>query len=75
MTSRTSGKATLTGQPGADHRLVIGEPERAAHGLPDRRRPDAHVAGIAIGARQLDPLKTTIVQDQRCMTTWVLARD
>ncbi|MEP7118742.1 MAG: class I SAM-dependent methyltransferase [Acidobacteriota bacterium] len=27
-----------------------------------------------LGARQLDPLKTTIVQDQRCMTTWVLAR-
>ena len=25
-----------------------------------------------LGARQLDPLKTTIVQDQRCMTTWVL---
>ena len=27
-----------------------------------------------LGGRQLDPLKTTIVQDQRCMTTWVLAR-
>jgi tellurite methyltransferase len=27
-----------------------------------------------LDARQLDPLKTTIVQDQRCMTTWVLAR-
>jgi ubiquinone/menaquinone biosynthesis C-methylase UbiE len=27
-----------------------------------------------LGARQLDPLKTTIVQDQRCMTTWVLGR-
>ena len=23
----------------------------------------------------LDPLKTTIVQDQRCMTTWVLRKD
>lgn len=27
-----------------------------------------------LGARQLDPLKTTIVQDQRCMTTWVLEK-
>ena len=27
-----------------------------------------------LGARQLDPLKTTIVQDQRCMTTWVMGR-
>jgi hypothetical protein len=23
----------------------------------------------------LDPLKTTIVQDQRCMTTWVLRKN
>lgn len=28
----------------------------------------------ALGARMLDPLKTTVVQDQRCMTTLVLAR-
>lgn len=27
-----------------------------------------------LGARLLDPLKTTIVQNQRCMTTWVPAR-
>lgn len=27
-----------------------------------------------LGARQLDPLKSTIVQDQRCMTTWVMGR-
>jgi SAM-dependent methyltransferase len=26
------------------------------------------------GARLLDPLKTTIVQDRRCMTTWVLRK-
>jgi SAM-dependent methyltransferase len=26
------------------------------------------------GARLLDPLKTTIVQDERCMTTWVLRK-
>jgi SAM-dependent methyltransferase len=28
-----------------------------------------------IGGRLLDPLKTTIVQDQRCMTTWVMRKD
>lgn len=28
-----------------------------------------------LGGRLLDPLKTTIVQDQRCMTTWVVARE
>jgi tellurite methyltransferase len=27
-----------------------------------------------LGGHLLDPLKTTIVQDQRCMTTWVLGR-
>jgi SAM-dependent methyltransferase len=28
-----------------------------------------------LGGRLLDPLKTTIVQDQRCMTTWVVRKD
>ena len=28
-----------------------------------------------LGGRLLDPLKTTVVQDQRCMTTWVLRRN
>lgn len=27
-----------------------------------------------LGGRLLDPLKTTVVQDQRCMTTWVVVR-
>jgi tellurite methyltransferase len=27
-----------------------------------------------LGARLLDPIKTTVVQDQRCMTTWVLKK-
>ena len=27
-----------------------------------------------LGARLVDPLKTTIVQDQRCMTTWVVRK-
>lgn len=28
-----------------------------------------------LGGRMMDPLKTTIVQNQRCMTTWVLQKD
>ena len=27
-----------------------------------------------LGARQLDPIKTTVVQDMRSMTTWVLRK-
>ena len=27
-----------------------------------------------LGGRMLDPLKTTVVQDQRCMTTWVVRK-
>lgn len=27
-----------------------------------------------LGARLLDPLKTTVVQNQRCMTTWVVSK-
>lgn len=27
------------------------------------------------GGRLLDPLKTSLVQDQRCMTTWVVRKD
>ena len=30
--------------------------------------------GQELGGELLDPLKTTIVQDQRCMTTWVLRK-
>jgi tellurite methyltransferase len=27
-----------------------------------------------LGGALLDPLKTTVVQDRRCMTTWVMRR-
>ena len=27
-----------------------------------------------LGGRWIDPLKTTVVQDQRCMTTWVIGK-
>jgi hypothetical protein len=28
-----------------------------------------------LGGVLVDPLKTTVVQDQRCMTTWVVGKD
>jgi tellurite methyltransferase len=28
-----------------------------------------------LGGRLADPLKTTVVQDQRCMTTWVIGKN
>ena len=27
-----------------------------------------------LGGRLVDPLKTTVVQNQRCMTTWILQK-
>ena len=28
-----------------------------------------------LGGRLMDPLKTTVVQNQRCMTTWVVQKN
>lgn len=50
------------------------------HGLPDGSDrflvDEAYLlaVGEALGARLLDPLKTTNVQNQRAMTTWVLGK-
>ncbi|MDQ2775697.1 MAG: class I SAM-dependent methyltransferase [Acidobacteriota bacterium] len=30
---------------------------------------------IDLGGRMIDPLKTTVVQNERCMTTWVVRKD
>ena len=30
--------------------------------------------GRNLGGDLVDPLKTTVVQDQRCMTTWVMRK-
>jgi len=61
--------------------------EGAAESLGGRRyrQPDGDVrflvdegflvhAAESLGARQLDPIKTTNVQGRRCMTTWCLAK-
>jgi len=50
------------------------------HRLPDRTErylvDEARLLELtrAIGGVLVDPLKTTIVQDQRCMTTWVVRK-
>jgi SAM-dependent methyltransferase len=49
-------------------------------GLPDGSErflvDEAYLMSLtsALGGSLLDPLKTTVVQDQRCMTTWVVRR-
>jgi tellurite methyltransferase len=49
--------------------------------LPDgseRYLVDAELLGKLtgeLGGRLMDPLKTTVVQNQRCMTTWVVRKD
>jgi tellurite methyltransferase len=51
------------------------------HALPDgseRYLVDAELLGrltAELGGRLLDPLKTTVVQNQRCMTTWVVRKN
>ncbi len=48
--------------------------------LPDGSRrflvDEAFLMGLteSLGADLVDPIKTTVVQDQRCMTTWVLRK-
>jgi len=58
---------------------VVSEGDRW-HTLPDGSRrflvDEAYLIqmGQALGASQLDPLKTTVVQGMRSMTTWVLGK-
>ncbi|HBY63558.1 MAG TPA: class I SAM-dependent methyltransferase [Solibacterales bacterium] len=53
---------------------------RGRYGLPDGSERYLVTAEAlarwerALGARRLDPLKTTVVEDQRSMTTWVLTK-
>jgi SAM-dependent methyltransferase len=57
-------------QPLGGNRFLL--PDGSESYLVDEARVMTMTAQL--GARLLDPLKTTIVQDQRCMTTWVLGR-
>lgn len=57
-------------QPLGGGRFLL--PDGADWYLVDERRLMNLAARL--GGRQLDPLKTTVVQDQRCMTTWVLGK-
>ena len=55
--------------------------EGRRYALPDgseRYLVDAELLGkltAELGGRLLDPLKTTVVQNQRCMTTWVVRKN
>ena len=55
--------------------------EGRRHLLPDgseRYLVDAELLGkltAELGGRWMDPLKTTVVQNQRCMTTWVVRKN
>jgi tellurite methyltransferase len=57
-------------RPAGDGRFFL--PDGSVRYLVDEQR----LTELAerLGGRLLDPLKTTIVQDQRCMTTWVLRK-
>ena len=57
-------------QPLGGNRFLL--PDGSERYLVDESRVMAITSQL--GARLLDPLKSTIVQDQRCMTTWVLGR-
>jgi tellurite methyltransferase len=57
-------------QPVGDGRFLM--PDGSERYLVDEARLIATTARL--GGTLLDPLKTTIVQDQRCMTTWVLGK-
>jgi SAM-dependent methyltransferase len=54
--------------------------EGRRHLLPDGSQrylvdePFLMEATARLGGKLLDPLKTTVVQDQRCMTTWVIRK-
>jgi hypothetical protein len=71
--------ARLASSIGLEHRVE----DRGAgrFGLPDgTERYLMDEAGLMawmrqLGGRLLDPLKTTLVQDQRSMTTWVVRKD
>jgi hypothetical protein len=47
-------------------------PDGSVRYLVDERFLNERAAEL--GGQLLDPLKTTIVQNQRCMTTWVLRK-
>ncbi len=70
--------ASSIGMEGMEHRVrPLGEgrfllPDGSERYLVD----EPQLSGLAatLGAVMVDPLKTTIVQDQRCMTTWVVRK-
>lgn len=67
----TIGLKTRVVPTGPTHRYRL--PDGTLRYLVDEERLIALTAEL--GGKLLDPLKTTVVQDQRAMTTWVVRRD
>ena len=58
-------------QPLSDGRFLL--PDGSQRYLVDEERLLTLTGNL--GGRLLDPIKTTIVQNQRCMTTWVVQKE
>ncbi len=74
------GAGTGTGpgpEPGMEHQRLHGRryvsPDGAERFAVDQ--PFLLEVTAQLGGELLDPLKTTLVQDQRCMTTWVVRKN
>ena len=71
--------ARLASSIGIEDRVV--QVEGRVHRLPDGTtrylvdEPFLVDRTRQLGGRLLDPIKTTVVQDQRAMTTWVVRKD
>jgi tellurite methyltransferase len=70
--------ARLASSIGMEHRIhqVTGRRFRLPDGSERYLVDEALLLGATreLGGALLDPLKTTVVQDQRCMTTWVVRK-
>lgn len=69
----------LASSIGMEHRMrCIGGRRYLLPDGSERYLVDAELLGKLteeLGGRMTDPLKTTVVQDQRCMTTWVVRKN
>ncbi len=61
---------------GMEHRLIAGSRFLAPDGTERYCVDEAMLMRLTadLGGELVDPLKTTVVQDQRCMTTWVVRK-
>jgi tellurite methyltransferase len=70
LASSIGVETRVTPVEGAEHRWRL--PDGTVRYLVDEARVMAWTREL--GGQLLDPLKTTVVQDQRAMTTWVVRK-